>query len=534
MRRLLCVWVICLLGLFGTISAGWGEQQGQGTSMSGTLGTVTIDGKQWQRLNLRPEIPIGKFGIALDIELFIDHQGRFNKKGWDFSTGAAITETLLRKIYYLRYGHPGENLFLKVGALDNVSLGYGLIMEGYCNTLEYPGVKKLGLQFGFDGVTPFRIGAEGVVGNFQDFRHKGGLIGLRVFGRPAAPTQTPLLEKLTVGATYVSDINQYSGLQDSDGDDYPDKCDAFPDDKKRWLDSDGDGIEDKDDIDDDGDNTLDADYENYPEYCPFDSAAVADLTALEERGLITLDHDVVRKSLFKHDSADAFSMVGFDAGLPILERAAMRLDLYGQYARIVDDSGDDQAKGYGIAAPGLRFTLPPLVAKIEYRRCQGDFTPGYFNRLYELTRVRISPDGSVLQTGDSTLDSTDTSGIFGELRVELAKLLSLSAGYQYLTATGDSPEREQSFSAQGCLLSRILDLLPRVDQGSAYYQKNRINTKEYGFFQPTPQTLWGYKLGMEVSSGMSIVWHTQYTYTEDMEGKIQSQKFVSIETAMTF
>ncbi len=529
MKRRLWVWVFCLVVLFGSASVGRGEQQGEGTSMSGTMGTVTIDGRQWQRLNFRPEIPIGKIGIALDIELFIDYQGRFNKKGWDFSTGAATTETLLRKIYYLRYGRPGENLFLKVGALDNVTLGYGLIMEGYCNTLEYPGVKKLGLQFGFDGLTPFRIGAEAVVSSFQDFRHKGGLVGLRLFGRPAAPGGAPLLSKLTVGATYVTDINQYSGLEDSDGDGYPDKCDAFPQDRKRWLDSDGDGVEDQFDIDDDGDNLLDADYENYPEYCPLDSATVA---ALVSSNLIPLDQDVERKSLFKHGPRDAFSMVGFDIGLPILEKAPMRLDLYGQYARILDDSDGDKAKGYGIAAPGLRFTLPPLVAKLEYRRCRGDFIPGYFNRLYEQTRARVYPDS--VQTGDSTLDSTDTNGIFGELRAELAKLASLSANYQYLTGKGDSSEREQSFSAQGYLLSGILDLLPRINRVSAYYQKNRINTKEYGFFQPTPETLWGYKIGVEVSSGVAIVWHTQYTYTKDAKGKIQSQKFVSIETTMKF
>ena len=530
MKKLLCIWVFCLVGLFGATSLGAEEQQDQAASMSGTMGTVTIDGKQWQRLNFRPEIPIGKFGIALDIELFIDSQGRFNKKGWDFSTGAASTESLLRKIYYLRYGHPGDNLFLKVGALDNVSLGYGLIMEGYCNTLEYPGVKKLGLQFGLDGLTPFRIGAEGIVASFQDFRHKGGLIGLRVFGRPVVSTEVPLLSKLTVGATYVTDINQYSGLEDSDGDGYPDKCDAFPRDRKRWLDSDGDGIEDQSDIDDDGDNILDADYENYPQYCPFDSVTVNDL-----KGVVPfpLDSVVTRKSLFEHGPADAFSMVGFDVGLSILEKAAMRLDLYGQYARVLDDSDDDdQAKGYGIAAPGLRFTLSPLVAKIEYRHCRGHFIPGYFNRLYEQTRARVS-DGSV-QTGDSTLDSTDTNGVFGELRAELGKFVSLSANYQYLTGKGGSSKRQQSFSAQGYVLSGILDLVPRISHVSAYYQKTRINTKEYRFFEPTPETLCGYKLGMEVSSGMSVVWHTQYTYTTDVNGEVKSQKLVSIETTMTF
>ena len=72
------------------------------------------------------DIPLGKFGVALDIEIFVDDQGNFNKKGWDFDSAESAVESVLRKIYYLRYGRPGESIFVKVGALDNVALGYGL------------------------------------------------------------------------------------------------------------------------------------------------------------------------------------------------------------------------------------------------------------------------------------------------------------------------------------------------------------------------------------------------------------------------
>ena len=57
------------------------------------------------------------------------------------------SDSILRKIYYVRYGRPNDAVYVKIGALDNVTLGYGLIMDTYRNTLHYPGIKKTGLQF---------------------------------------------------------------------------------------------------------------------------------------------------------------------------------------------------------------------------------------------------------------------------------------------------------------------------------------------------------------------------------------------------
>ena len=51
---------------------------------------------------MRPEFEFGKFGLGLDIYFYIDDEGGFYNKSWDFSDGKAL-ETLLDKIYYLRY-----------------------------------------------------------------------------------------------------------------------------------------------------------------------------------------------------------------------------------------------------------------------------------------------------------------------------------------------------------------------------------------------------------------------------------------------
>ena len=146
-------------------------------SYSGSMGSVTVDGQQLYRLSFRPDIPIGKWGLALDVELFLNEEGNFSDRGWEFGTSTEAIDTFLRKLYYLRYGRPDQDRFLKIGALDQVTLGYGLIMNGYRNTLQYPGLKKTGLQFQFHNIGAMDMGFEGVINNFQDFQEGGALLG---------------------------------------------------------------------------------------------------------------------------------------------------------------------------------------------------------------------------------------------------------------------------------------------------------------------------------------------------------------------
>ncbi|MCK4688900.1 MAG: hypothetical protein KAT41_01255, partial [Candidatus Marinimicrobia bacterium] len=54
----------------------------------------------------------------------------------------------LDKIYYLRWAQQGDPFFAKAGALDNVTLGYGILMSGYSNTTEYPQIRKVGVHTG--------------------------------------------------------------------------------------------------------------------------------------------------------------------------------------------------------------------------------------------------------------------------------------------------------------------------------------------------------------------------------------------------
>ena len=96
------------------------------TSLQGAFGAVTIDGKIWNQIALRPTLPFGKLSVAFDMVLYIDQDGNIHDDDWDFSSGEKVKNTIIDKIYYIRYGNRWDKNYFKIGALDNVTMGYGI------------------------------------------------------------------------------------------------------------------------------------------------------------------------------------------------------------------------------------------------------------------------------------------------------------------------------------------------------------------------------------------------------------------------
>ena len=113
---------------------------------SGTMGSSTINGEIYNQVSIRPEIPIGKLGIGLDIYLYFNDQGIY-KGNWDFQDGETSYKTIVDKIYYIRWGQPGEPLYFRVGALNQISLGNGILVKNYSNTMQYPEIRRIGLDY---------------------------------------------------------------------------------------------------------------------------------------------------------------------------------------------------------------------------------------------------------------------------------------------------------------------------------------------------------------------------------------------------
>ena len=183
---------------------------GHGIRWNGAIGAVIIDGKVYQQFSLRPDIPLGKFGVGVDLTFYFDEKGELREEDWDEPFD------YVEKIYYIRYGLPGDPFYLRVGALDAVTLGYGIIMRHYSNAIQYPEIKRLGIYTeGEHG----RVGWQAMLNNLREI-DEPGLVGCRISYR------TPVAG-LTFGGTIGYDGNQYAGARDADDDGVPDGLDWF-------------------------------------------------------------------------------------------------------------------------------------------------------------------------------------------------------------------------------------------------------------------------------------------------------------------
>ncbi|NKB69590.1 MAG: hypothetical protein GKR89_21175 [Candidatus Latescibacteria bacterium] len=542
--RILSGFLLCLLATTNPAAAQMASSTQPGVGYSGSMGSVTVGEEQLYRLAFRPDIPLGNWGLALDIELFLENDGSFSDRGWEFGTSAQTLDTILRKIYYLRYGRPKDDIYLKVGALDRVTLGYGLIVSGYRNTLQYPGIKKTGLEFKFDRLGSSSLGMEGFINNFQDFQEGGALVGLRLFGRPAG--------KLELGLSYVVDLDQYGGLLDRDGDGYPDGVDAFPNNKSKALDNDRDGTADSEDLDDDNDGGVDIDAGSG---LPQTTRDELERVSRDFTGFV-VDRQVNRRNPFNKDAvgSDRFSVFGFDAAYPLIAKSLLKLKLYGQLAILLDDedelspeeaqaqgvdAGNRKAEGMGIAAPGLWLDAGPLEGQIEFRYFQDDFDAGYFDNLYELDRARLNAQTGRATPKDALLQRQETlSGVFGRLGTELGDFLYAEADYQYLTGADDP---KQQLHALARLSDGLLENIPRLSHAQAYYQKNNIGVglNEQGldkddFLESTEDTFYGYLVGLEMSSGVSLLWDTRFVFERDADRQLGRKKITTLETVFSF
>ena len=468
------------------------------------LGSVTIDGVIYNQLALRPEIKFGKLGVGLDLVMYIDPQGNIRKDEWDEPTD------FFDKILYVSWGAKGDPFFVRYGTLENMTLGYGGLIYGYSNTMEFPEVRRIGLN---GGMKFGKFGTELFVANFKDFGRGGGLLGGRITFNP--------IEKLTLGANIVTDINQYSGLKDFDEDGVPDLLDDFPEEGDYAVDTDGDGIADEIDPDRDGDGYTDNS---------------------QDSSIVNNDPDgtVLKPDPFDIDEVDARRVLGFsvDAGYPVFSSKMFSINLYaeGNVLQFADDKS-----GIGLVPFGANATLFKFInISFEYRMDSDYYAPRFFDQAYDLDRVAISlnADSSLsVTTKDQNLDISEGQrvGYYGAASLGLFNLVSASASYTDMSS--DEGDTLRSFTAA---LSLNTENIPKISQAFAYYQRNN-DDNPFDFANPSANTILGYRVGYEVSKGVSLVWDYRRLHadldgdgiiSEDVEGEIIN--IMNIETVFDF
>ena len=423
------------------------------------LGMVTVDGKRWSRADLGVEFAIWKFGFFLDFELFLDDKWRLSDKSWDFKNNPA--EAVLRKIRYVRYGQENEPLFVKFGGLDNVTLGYGMIVDGFTNMLRFPDEKLLGLQLYVNDVTPIGLTVQTLISDFAEAGDGGGLYAARLAVRPLKTSELFLLDGLSVGGMYAVDANVQAPA-------------------RTWS---------------------------------------VDSLSPNARA-----EDSLRKD------TRSFALYGFDLTLPVVATDILEVDIYSQSAFRADD-----VSGWSIGAPGAAVRLwKMLYGQIEYRYVEGRFMPEYFDAYY--LEERYSRNS--LRSKDESLSDVSLNGVFGRVGADIFGAVNLGGAYQHMFGKNKDDDKSMTsryYEARAGVGKTVLAFIPKLnlaeayvrnaDIGSSYYDKNGdLKTSE--FFDPSPGMYLGYRAGVEIVAGLTIIWDYRYGWKEEAD-KTGAKKLVS-------
>ena len=480
------------------------------------IGSVTLDGVLYNQLALRPEINIGKIGIGLDLVVYMDNEGNMRNDEWDIENDPGL---LLDKILFIRYGKKTDPAWIKYGSIEGLTLGYGGLMNNYSNMMEFPSVRRVGVNAGFN-IGP--VGGELFLSNIKDMSRGGTVTGLR-----AAYTVSDDLP-ISIGVNFITDANMFSGLKDKDEDSYPDVFDDFPDDSTLWNDTDGDGWPDPGhgdnvldslvDIDADGDNILDA-----------------------EENISDINLKATPFSL--KDNKASTTGLSFDIGYPVLQSDAISLMIYAEYNKLkfpavsTSDSSfiRKERSGSGISVPGIRSTLFGILSlSLEYRMINGSYIPQFFDQAYDLNRVVTSTvdNQTIIRTKDMSVfqdynDSTSSSGLFGSAGLNLFNLVDFSASYANMKA--DTTELK-SFTS---FLNLNTENIPKISSAMAYYQRNN-DDNPFDFENPTENTIMGYRVGYQMGKGVSLIWDFRQFYRDDGTGNLKPIKQATIETSFNF
>lgn len=469
------------------------DQQAQAQAINymlgGVFGAVTIDGKNYQQIGLRPELQLWKFGVGLDISVLLDEEGKVREEDWDQWID------YVDKVYYVRYGKKGEPLYFTYGGLESTTLGYGTIINGYTNMLEYPTYKRQGLDI---SVETTYVGMQAIVNDFKELKGKNRAFmgGGRIYIKP--------FSRLQIGGSIAGDLNEYKGLRDTDDDGYPDEVDAYPEDE---------------------DYVTEIDY-----YSAKLGVSSTDpiIQALADAGLIS---PIRTEQLI--DYGNQRSRTGFwagDAGLRIMDGDFLKFDIYSQYAKSMNTGG------WGFTAPGVRVSLGNLIEVYgDYRQQSKDFIFGYYNDTYDLERSKYVDDGTgelyVTTKKDRLKTSENLKGYFAGAKINFFSIFTGKAEYQDLR-WGEEENEDKSLRGE-IVFNR--EIFPLISKAKVYYVQNNVAKFEW----KTESTVMGGVIGIGMGEGVSIDFNYLVTYEDkNGDGEIKEDDEtitnVSVSTSATF
>lgn len=352
------------------------------------IGSITIEGKTYSKAVLQPEFTLGKLSMGLYLPIIyesnmFDPEDWYHPKGndeWSFGSDYnfdddplgyvedILSDTFL-KIRYLQWGEQRDKFYLKVGNLDNMTIGHGLLMRNYSNNDSFPAIRRIGINTGFD-LSGF--GMEAVVNDLAEPEIFGGRLYFKLIGNFA------------VG---------FSGIVD---------------------------IDPAGEIPVDPDDTSGTD----------PALAVGDpifVNAGLDLDLPIIENDILSIVLF----GDIGGMMPYlrnsiGTGDDTIESGLILQALYNPDADV--EAGELPLRNYGIAA-GVLGNIFIMDYRVEYRNYNGTFRPTFFNKNYNRSRgeYAVQVKNELL----SPQEIEQIVGVYGEAGFNIADKFRLEAGYMW-------------------------------------------------------------------------------------------------------
>lgn len=464
------------------------------SSGSLSVGLMELDGQSVTRISYRPEFAFGKLGVALDVELFIDSDGNFLSEGWEFDTQNQILNTIYRKIYYVRWDQPGAPFYARVGALEGLGFdAAGLVMSGWGNVANYPSQKLLGVHTQInESITPFAISLDAATNSVLDWNNGGGVIALKAGFAPIATLPLPILNGLRLNATYVSDLNQKAAIPDRDDDGCPDDLDAKTSNSAVCT-------------------SMDYDISNIIEL--EDQAKLDSIDRFYQE--VLAQDEVVKRDFAKKDD---FTLIAFDALLPLWNTEFSSLNLFAEYAQPYNEEGLDDA--YGLVPFGANGHISIINWGLQYRILNSQFSPAHFDAAYEMQRM-VFDQGKYVSKQKLywSEDRGYREGIYGTLGIDLWGVANVGGSYSHLMSAIDTIPDDKAYSATAGLGQTVLSFIPKVSKAEVFFSKTRVGQDKYtlidpdggqvlhvhdGFFQKSKFATWGFTIGSDLGGGLQL------------------------------
>ena len=175
---------------------------------------------------------------------------------------------------------------------------------------------------------------------------------------------------------------------------------------------------------------------------------------------------------------------------------------------------------------------------------KGQFEFGYWNRSYQIERASFSTNDSLgmqIITKESRLGRYGKqNGYYASLNIRLGSLLRAGAAYQDLTGeiwNNSIDDFEENKNKNFVASLSLTKSISKIKYARWFYQQQNVPNPFK--FEPSESTVMGYRIGVDLGSGMILNYTFQRTYRDlNGDGKVDGPdemiNITAIETSFNF